>query len=259
MRIDISLLPALGAAFMLVFARIGAMVMLLPGLGEANIPVNIKLAIALLLTLIILPLHRDAYHVDMSSLTPLLLLMIYEIVIGIVLGATARVTLSALQVAGSVIAQQLGLGFVTSVDPTQGQQGVLVGNFLSLLGITLLFATDTHHLVIAALNDSYAIFAPGEIMPSGDVAALATRAFSAAFKIGMQLSAPFLVFGLVFNVGLGVLGRLMPQMQVYFVGVPLSILAGFLILGAVLAALMGTYLDYFIGVMHDLIPLNGKQ
>src|SRR5712675_134778 len=235
MRVDISLLPALAAAFMLVFARIGAMVMLLPGLGESNIPVRIKLAIALLLTLVILPLHRAAYHIDMQSITPLLVLMVHEIVIGIVLGATARVTLGALQVAGSVIAQQMGLGFVTAVDPTQGQQGLLIGNFLTLLGVTLLFATDSHHL---------------------DVAALATRAFAAAFKIGLQLSAPFLVFGLVFNIGLGVLARLMPQMQVYFVGVPLSILAGFLIFALVIAAMMGTFLDYFVGVMHDLIPLS---
>jgi len=256
MRIDISFLPALAAVFVLAFARIGAMVMLLPGLGEQNIPVRVKLSIALLLTLIILPLHRAAYQVDLQSLAGPMVLMVHEIVIGIVLGATARVTLSALQVAGAVIAQQMGLGFVTSVDPTQGQQGVLIGNFLTMLGVTLLFATDSHHLVISALNDSYAVFGPGEIMPSGDVAALATSAFTAAFRIGLQLSAPFLVFGLVFNIGLGVLARLMPQMQVYFVGVPLSILAGFLILAAVIAAMMGSFLDYFIGVMHDMIPLN---
>src|SRR5947208_2119825 len=255
MRVDISLLPALAATFMLVFARIGAMVMLLPGLGEVNIPTRIKLSIALLLTLIVLPLHRAAYQVDMSSLK-LLVLMLHEIVIGIVLGATARVTLSALQVAGSVIAQQLGLGFVTAVDPTQGQQGLLIGNFLTLLGMTLLFATDSHHLVIAALNESYRIFSPGEMMPTGDVAALATRAFAAAFKIGMQLSAPFLVFGLVFNLGLGILARLMPAMQVYFVGVPLSIMIGFLIFALVISAMMGTYLNYFTDVMHDLTPLR---
>src|SRR6266702_628421 len=248
MRLDVSLLPALAAAFMLAFARVGAMVMLMPGLGESNIPVRIKLSIALLLTLVMLPLHRQDYHVDMQSLTSLLVLMLQEIFIGIVLGATARVTLGALQVAGSVIAQQMGLGFVTSVDPTQGQQGLLVGNFLTMLGITLLFATDSHHLVIAALNDSYKIFSPGETMASGDVAA--------AFKIGLQLSAPFLVFGLVFNIGLGVLARLMPQMQVYFVGAPLSILAGFLIFAAVLAAMMGTFLEYFTGVMHDMTPLR---
>jgi flagellar biosynthetic protein FliR len=181
-------------------------------------------------------------------------LMVHELVIGIVLGATARVTLSALQVAGSIIAQQLGLGFVTSVDPTQGQQGALIGNFLTLLGITLLFATDTHYLVIAALEDSYKIFSPGELMSSGDVASLATSAFAAAFKIGAQLSAPFLVFGLVFNVGLGILARLMPQMQVYFVGVPLSIMIGFVIFAAVLVTMMGTYLEYFVGVMHQMMP-----
>ena len=238
MRVDISLLPALAATFMLVFARVGAMVMLMPGFGESNIPVRIKLAIALLLTLIILPLHRAAYQVDLTSMSSLGVLMVHEIVIGIVLGATARVTLSALAVAGSVIAQQLGLGFVTAVDPTQGQQGLLIGNFLTILGVTLLFATDSHHLVIAALNESYRIFSPGELMPSGDVAALATRAFAAAFKIGMQLSAPFLVFGLVFNIGLGVLARLMPAMQVYFVGVPLSIMVGFLIFAFVLTGMM---------------------
>ena len=254
MRIDISFLPALAATFMLVFARIGAMVMLLPGFGETNIPVRVRLGIALMLTLILLPLHRTAYHVDLNAMAPLLVMMVHEIIIGVVLGATARITLAALQVAGSVIAQQLGIGFVTSVDPTQGQQGALLGNFLTLLGLTLLFATDMHHLIIAALNDSYTIFAPGQLLPSGDVASLATRAFTTAFKIGIQLSAPFIVFGLVFNLGLGILARLMPQMQVYFVGVPLSILGGFLILAVILATMMGTFLEYFGGVLHELTP-----
>jgi flagellar biosynthesis protein FliR len=256
MRIDVSWLPALAAAFMLVFARVGAMVMVLPALGEQNIPVRIKLAAAVLLTLIILPLHQHDFHIDMQSLASLLVLMLQEILIGVVLGATAQITMSALQVAGSIIAQQMGLGFVTSVDPTQGEQGLLVGNFLTLLGVTMLFATDSHHLLIAALNDSYKIFAPGEAVATGDIASLATHAFAAAFKLGLQLAAPFLVFGVVFNVGLGVLARLMPQMQVYFVGVPLSILAGFLIFALVLTAMMGTFLSYFDGVIHQMLSLK---
>jgi len=248
------MLPALAAAFMLVFARVGTMVMLLPGFGENNLPMQLRLGIALGLTLILLPLHRADYHVDLTSMAATLLLLVHEIVIGLVLGATARVTISALEVAGSIVAQQVGLGFVTAIDPTQGQQGALIGNFLTILGLTLLFATDTHHLVIAALNDSYSIFDPGQLLPSGDVASLATSAFATAFKIGIQLSAPFLVFGLVFNLGLGLLARLMPQMQVYFIGVPLSILAGFMILVAVIGAMMGTFIDYFGGVMHTLAP-----
>ena len=257
MRIDISFLPALAATFMLVFARVGAMMMLLPGFGEANVPVRLRLGIALMLTLIMLPLHRAAHHVDLSSTTAVMVLMVHEIIVGVVLGATARFTLAALSVAGSIIAQQVGLGFVTAVDPTQDQQSVIVANFLTILGIALIFATDTHYLVLAALNDSYTLFSPGELMPSGDVAALATKAFTTAFKIGVQLSAPFIIFGLIFNLGLGLLARMMPQMQVYFVGVPLSILAGFLLLGVVLVAVMGTFLDYFSGVMHQLAPVSG--
>lgn len=254
MRIDISFLPALAATFMLVFARVGAMMMLLPGFGEANVPVRLRLGIALMLTLIMLPLHRAAYHVDLSSTTAVMVLMVHEIIVGVVLGATARFTLAALSVAGSIIAQQVGLGFVTAVDPTQDQQSVIVANFLTILGIALIFATDTHYLVLAALNDSYTLFSPGELMPSGDVAALATKAFTTAFKIGVQLSAPFIIFGLIFNLGLGLLARMMPQMQVYFVGVPLSILGGLLILAAVLATMMGTFLDYFASILHELVP-----
>src|SRR5438552_12895556 len=205
MQLDVSFLPAYGAAFMLMFARIGTMIMLLPGLGEMSVPARIRLTVALVLTFVLFPLHRAGYAIDLRSPGPVIIALGQELLIGMVLGLTARLTISALQVAGSVIAQQLGLGFVTAVDPTQGQQGLILGNFLTILGITLLFATDSHHLVIAALNESYRIFSPGELMPSGDVAALATRAFATAFKIGMQLSAPFLVFGLVFNIGLGVL------------------------------------------------------
>jgi flagellar biosynthetic protein FliR len=171
-----------------------------------------------------------------------------------VLGLTARLAISALQVTGSVVAQQLGLGFVTAVDPTQNQQGLLVGNFLTVLGITLIFATDLHHLVIAAMNDSYKIFQPGELPLVGDAAQHVTRVIATAFRIGIQLAAPFLVFGLLFNLGLGVLSRLMPQMQVFFIGLPLSILLGLLLLLLVIGAMMGTFVSYLQGVLVDLTP-----
>jgi flagellar biosynthetic protein FliR len=254
MRVDVSFLPSLAAAFLLMFARIGAMVMLLPGLGELSLPSRVRLTLALVLTAVIFPLQRQSFAVDLTSLAPVLLLLGRELLIGIVLGLTARLTISALQVAGSVAAHQLGLGFVTSIDPTQGQQSAMVGNFLSILGLTLIFATDLHHLIIAALNDSYTLFQPGETPLAGDAAALVTRTVATAFRIGVQLAAPFLVFGLLFNLGLGVLSRLMPQMHVFFVGLPLSILAGFVILFLVVGTLMGTFLDYLGVVLRALAP-----
>ena len=139
MHIDISFLPALAAAFLLTFARVGTMVMLLPGIGEMNVPSRVRLTMALVLTAILLPAHQKAYAVDLKALGPVLVVLFQELLVGAVLGLTARLAISALQVAGSVVAQQLGLGFVTAVDPTQNQQGLLVGNFLTVLGITLIF------------------------------------------------------------------------------------------------------------------------
>jgi flagellar biosynthetic protein FliR len=254
MRIDLSFLPVYAATFMLVFARIGTMLMLLPAFGGMGVPGRVRLSAALLLTAVLLPLHRNAYQLDLTALGPLLTMLGQELLIGGLLGMTGRLAMSALQVAGSVIANQMGLGFVTAVDPTQGQQGVLLGNFLSVLGITLIFATDLHHLVIAALNDSYALFSPGTVPLFGDIAAVTTRTVAAAFKIGVQLAAPFLVFGLLFNLGLGVLSRLMPQMQVFFVGMPLTILLGFLILLMVLGAMMATFIGSIEDVLRELAP-----
>ena len=254
MKIDVSFLPAFAAAFMLSFARIGTMVMLLPGLGELTVPTRVRLTLALVLTAVIMPLHRSAYQVDLHAFLPVVQLLFQELLIGAVLGLLSRLTVSALQVAGMVVAQQMGLGFVTAVDPTQGQQGMLVGNFLAVLGITMIFATDLHHLVIAALNDSYVIFRPGEIPVLGDVANALTTTVAGAFRIGVQIAAPFLVFGLLFNMGLGILAKLMPQMQVFFVGMPLTILIGFLILIMVVGAMMMTFLDYAGGVLHLLAP-----
>jgi flagellar biosynthetic protein FliR len=239
-------------AFLLTFARVGAMVMLLPGVGELSVPSRVRLAIALVLTAILLPAHQKAYAVDLKTFGPVLVLLFQELTVGVVLGLTGRLAVSALQITGAVVAQQLGLGFVTAVDPTQNQQGVLVGNFLTLMGVALIFATDLHHLVIAGMNESYTIFQPGELPLMGDAAQHVTKVIATSFRIGIQLSAPFLVFGLLFNIGLGVLSRLMPQMQVFFIGLPLSILLGLLLLLLVIGAMMGTFVGYLEGVLADL-------
>jgi len=255
MHIDISFLPALAAAFLLTFGRVGAMVMLLPGVGETTLPMRVRLTIALVLTAVMLPLHRQAYTVDLGTLAPVIVELIQELIVGAVLGLTARLAVSALQIAGSVVAQQLGLGFVTAVDPTQNEQGVIVGNFLAMLGVALIFATDMHHLVIAAMNDSYSIFKPGEMPLTGDVAQHITQVISTAFRIGIQLASPFIAFGLLFNLGLGVLSRMMPQLQVFFLAMPATILIGM----AVLLAVVGTMMGVFVSALGDFMrELGGR-
>jgi flagellar biosynthetic protein FliR len=205
-----------------------------------------------MLAAILFPLHRAAYTLDLAQPGPVVLALGQELLVGGVLGLTVRLALSAMQVAGTVIAQQLGLGFVMAFDPSQGQQGVVLGQFLAMVGMAMIFAADLHHLAILALSESYTLFRPGEMPPVGDSAALVTKVIAQSFLIGVQVSAPFLVFGLIFNLGLGVLSRLMPQMQVFFVGMPLSILAGLLILMLIVAAIMTVYVEHVGWVLGHL-------
>jgi flagellar biosynthetic protein FliR len=253
MTVNLSFLPSLAAVFLLMFARLGSMVMLMPGFGEQGIPMRIRLVIAVMLTLVMLPLHQNAYALDLTQgFGPMLGLLIKEVIIGIVLGLAGRLTISALQMAGVVIAQELGLGFASTVDPSQQEQGVIISSFLTMAGVAMIFATDMHHLVIGALEQSYRIFTPGTALPVDDFTQLILITTAGAFKVGAQMAAPFLVFGLLFNVGLGVLARLMPQIQIFFIGLPASIMLGLLLLLLVLAALMAVFLNHVGSLLGDL-------
>jgi flagellar biosynthesis protein FliR len=237
----VTILPELAALFMLVFARVGTMVMLMPGLGERFVLNRAKLAIAVFLALLLMPVARPLMQVPTDP-GVLMSLLISEILIGAILGLSARLVMAALQTAGVIIANQIGLGFATAVDPSMGQQNPSIGNFLTILGVTLVLVTDLHHLAIGAIHNSYSMLPPGAYPSVGDASALGLQAVSKSFAIAVQLSAPFIVFGLLFNVGLGVLARLMPQFQVFFLGAPASILIGMAIFGALISVIMTVFL-----------------
>lgn len=249
----IAILPDIAFAYMLIFARVGTLVMLMPALGEMTIPARMRLVFALSLSLVLYPLVADAYPPIPPALPGVLALFGGELLVGFVIGLSARMISAALQVAGSTIAFQMGLGFAQGVDPTQGIQGALFASFLSVLGITLIFATDLHHLFIAAIHDSYRLFTPGSLLPFGDAAHLAVTIFAQTFRVGVQVAAPFIAFGLVFYLGLGILSRLMPQIQIFFVALPANIMLGFIMLLVLLGATMAWFLDHVAGSIAPFV------
>lgn len=239
------LLPLDVFAVFLVFVRIAAALMLLPGIGEAYVSVQIRLAAAAVLTVAISPLVIGTLPILPGTPLELLMLILGELVVGLLIGAAARLMMSALHVAGTVIAFQSSLGFALFIDPTQGTQGALIAAFLSLLGLVLIFATGLHMMMIRALADSYVLFTPGQLPPVGDFAALAVRYVSSSFRIGIQIAAPFIVFGLIFYIGLGILARLLPQIQIFFIAIPLQIFLALTIFGLILAPMMIWFLEHF--------------
>lgn len=249
------LAPDVALFYLLAFARLGAVAMLVPGIGETTVPVRVRLVFALFLTLALYPVVARLYPPGLSKNLPGMLSMLAgELVVGLFIGMATRMLLAGAQVAGATIATQLGLGFAMTVDPTQGQQGVIVGNFLSLAAVTLIFVTDLHLVAISAMASSFTLFPPGHWVPAGDFAETAVTFTAESFKVGVQISAPFLAFGLVFNLGLGMLQKMMPQFQIYFAAMPLSIGLGLLVFGLVLTAILSWYMDH---VRDGLMRLVG--
>lgn len=254
MTIHLPDLSGMVLTYLLVFARVGAMVMLLPAIGEAGIPSRVRLVLALAIAFALAPQVASNYpSAAPASAVGLAVLVAQEATAGILVGAMARIIMSALQVAGYLIATQTGLAYAQTLDPTQGAQGAVLGNFMSLLGTTLIFATNLHHLAIGAIAGSYRMLPPGGHLPTADMAQLVIMLVSSSFALGFQLAAPFLVFGFAVYAGLGVLARLMPQLQVFFVAVPINIVCGFVIMLALLGSLMTVFLNYYATQMGQFL------
>ncbi len=230
------LLPAEVFAFLLVFARAGAALMLLPGFGEVFVVARVRLAIALLFSLALTPVVAPGLPAAPATPFGLVFLLAAETAIGLFVGGAARLILTSLHVAGSVIAFQTGLGTAQFFDPAQGTQSVLVATLLTLFGLTLIFATDLHLLALRAAADSYVLFPAGAAPSLAGFAEIATDLVAGSFLLGVQIAAPFIVYGLVFYIGLGLLSRLMPQLQVFFIAMPAQILIGMALIGIMLGA-----------------------
>lgn len=209
----------------LVFARIGAMVMLVPGLGDASVPPRVRLAFALLMSLLMTPL------VTLNVVVPATMgaaagELIRETLIGLMMGSILRLFLSSLTTAGEVISIQTTLGFAQTANPAQAAPSTTISTFLALIGTVLVMSTDLHHLFFGAMFSSYRLFPFGHALMVGDAGALAVQTVAGSFALGIQLAAPVIVFSIVFNIAAGLIGRAMPQFQIFFVATPLSVMLG---------------------------------
>lgn len=213
----------------LVFARVGAMVMLMPAIGDQMVPARLRLSFAFLMTLVLTPVVAPALAVP-ATVGGMAGAVIRELAIGLMIGGILRLFLNALAVAGEVISIQTTLGFAQTANPAQAQPSASLTTFLTLIGTLLIMTTDLHHLFLDAMASSYKLFPFGGRMPVSDAATLAVQTVGGSFALGIQLSAPVLVFSLVFNIAAGLVGRAMPQFQIYFASAPLTVMLGLSIL-----------------------------
>ncbi len=216
----------------------------MPGVGEGYVSPRIRLILILSICLIITPILRDNLPAIPSSPLALSALMAGEVIIGAFLGLLMRALVSIMHIVGMIISYQSSLAAATMFDISQASQGSAIGNFLSIVAVLLLFVTDMHHLMLQGLIDSYTLFTPGNALPMGDMANQFTRTVSDIFNIGVRLASPLIAMGILMNLGAGILARLMPNMQVFFVLIPVQIQVSFLVFITIFGGMFLWYLDY---------------
>ena len=199
--------------------------------------------LALSLAVLLTPLEAQNFPHPPSSILVLAGMVACEILVGGLLGWLARVVSLALPAAGQIVSLMTGLSSVLQPDAVLGAQSAALGRLFALLAPVLILASGLYALPLQALAGSYAIFPPGAGIPSGDLLEVAVRATSGGFALALRLAAPFVLLSIVWQVGLGLLSRLVPTIQVYFASMPGQVLGGLLLVGTLAAAVMHAWLD----------------
>lgn len=230
--------------FLLIFARVGAAIMMMPGIGDAYVSARVRLLLALAFAVLLTPILIDQFPPIPASIYTLGIWIIVETLIGVFIGMIGRTILSMLHVAGTIIAYQSSLAVSSIFDPVTGAQTAVISNFMTIMAITVMFALNLHHLMFASVVDSYTVFRPGHYPIYEDMFKYDVRLVADCFAMGVLLAAPHIIFSFVFYLMGGLMGRLMPNFQVIAVLLPPQILIAFLIMFAIIPVVAQVFADF---------------
>ena len=233
-------LPGWAFAFVLVLSRVSAAVLLMPGLGESEPPAMLRAGLALGMTLLLLPVVAPLVPAMPGDVWRDLLMVGAELLSGGLLGWLARLLVLALPMAGNIISYMIGLSSVLQPDPQLGQTTVLA-RALGMGATVLVLSTGLYSLPISALAGSYRLVAPGHLLPMADTTQGAVAAVAQGFALAMQLAAPLLFAGTLWQLGLALCARLVPNLQIYVAAVPGQIVGGLLLLSLFLAGIVAAW------------------
>lgn len=246
--------------FLLIFCRITSFFVVVPIFSTRGVPPTFKIGLSLFLTFLIFMssglLKEQAVALDGAYM----ILIMKEIVIGLFLGFIAYMFFNAVQIAGSFIDIQMGLGIANVIDPMSGIQSPIMGNFKFFIAILLFLAMNGHHYLIEAIVRSYEwvplsndVFAR---IAAGSPSEFLIRAFAGMFGLALQMAAPLVVCLFLTDVGLGILSKTAPQFNIFVVGVPIKIIVGFLLLIVVIPGMLYLFQDLFRSLFESMEQMS---
>lgn len=253
-------LPFLSAghleAFILVLLRVSAVIVTIPVISDASVPVRLKGALSILITLIIFPLVLPQippaanYHVLV-----LMYRMAGEVMIGLIIGYAARLILAGVQMAGDMIGFQMGLSIANIIDPMTSEQVSIITELQYLVAMLVFLAVDAHHIFFSAIIQSYSVLNPLAFHFSAPLMQVILSYSKDMFVVAVKLAAPLMAVMLFTNVGLGIVARTVPQINIFIVGMPLQIAIGLIFLGITAPLFVKLTQGYFINFETKVITL----
>jgi len=246
-------LPQVQAAI-LVFIRIGAILIMAPLFGSRNVPFQLKAGLSLVLAMVIFPV-AGFQEVYLTGIPSLVTAMMGEVLIGVIIGFTARLIFSAVQLAGQLIGFQMGFGIVNVIDPQTSTQFSIVAQFQNIMTLLIFLALDAHYWFILAISSSFELIPPLGFCFTNSLMEAIVSLSCDMFVIAAKVAAPVIAVLLFTSVALGLIARTVPQMNIFIVGFPIKIAIGLLGVGLSLPLLSVMLRNLFRRMGEDIIVL----
>jgi flagellar biosynthetic protein FliR len=240
--------------YFLVFSRLSTILLTFPGFGSHSLAMRTRIMVGLVLTAATYPVVADHIPPYPDHSLTVLTLVAAEILIGAFIGLCFHVIIHMLDVAGAIISFQASLSNMFVYNPELAAQNTLPSQFLTLGAMAILFTNDLHHHILQCITASYHTIPVAHLDFMGDMGKAMVKMASSSFVLAIQITAPFLVGMTLLFCGMGLLARLMPGIQIFFLAQPLQVAFGLLLLGAALAPILSAFVTYFDQALEGLFP-----
>jgi flagellar biosynthetic protein FliR len=240
------------AAFLLVLFRMTGLMVSAPLFGDQPVPARVKVGFSLLMAVLVFPLLPSDTFRAPTIPAGYVLLIFREALVGLLVGFAARTLFAGIEMAGQVIAIKMGLALATTFDPISGAQSTTLANLYRWVALLVFLAVNGHHFLLAGMVESYRAFGFGEATFHVGVVRLLMRFLSDLFIISIQVSGPVVVVLFFTNVLLAILGRAMPQMHIFLVGLPVQMMLGFFLLAITLGGMVTLFPRLFLQLNENL-------
>ena len=217
--------------FLFVFFRVGALILFVPVLGSRQVPASMKIGLILFTSIVIFPLVQARPLPEPQGIFDLAVFLLSDVTIGLGIAYITRLIFAAVQIAGTVVDFQMGFGVVNVIDPQTDTQVSVTAQFHNIVAVLIFLAVDAHHFILQAIVESFFIINPAEINFSSLTPEYMLYLFSGTFTTAVKIAAPIMAILFFLSVGLGLVARTVPQMNVFIVGFPLQIGVGLLMVG----------------------------